>query len=76
MKMFKMADKVRLKEDVELKNGEESICLSGSNLWPSYLTLICISDEKNGYIYVAGYGIRSAHLLTERLRHETPDDLD
>lgn len=74
--MFKRADKVRLKKNgVEFKNGEESIRLSGSDPWPSNLTLVCISDEKDRYVDVAGSGI-SARLLAKRLRLETPKDLD
>lgn len=74
--MLKVSDKVRLKEDVEFKNGEESVILAGSDGWPTQLTLICISDEKDRYVDVSAFGIRSARLLAERLRPETPDDFD
>lgn len=74
--MLKKSNKVRLKEDAEFKNGEESITLLGSDGYPSKMTLVCISDENDGYVDVSGPGISNAHLLAVRLRLETPDDLD
>ncbi len=74
--MFKRNDKVRLKKEVTLTDGEERITLWGSDEWPSNTTLVCISDEKDGYVDVIGPGISGAHLLAERLRLETPDDFD
>lgn len=74
--MFKRNDKVRLKREVTLTDGKESITLWGSDDWPSKITLICISDAKGGYVDVAGPGISNAHLVVERLRLEMPDDLD
>lgn len=74
--MFKWGDKIRLKEDVTIADGQESITLWGSDDYPSKTTLICIADEKDGYVDLAGPGISNAHLLAERLRLETPDDLD
>lgn len=76
IEMFKIGDKVRLKEEVTLTGGKESITLWESNIWPSKATLICISDEKDGYVDVGAPGISGAHLLAERLRLETPDDFD
>ncbi len=73
--MFKKVDRVRLKKDAKFNNGQESITLFGSDQWPSNMTLNCISNEKDGYVDVAGPGI-TAHLLAERLRPETADDLD
>ncbi len=73
--MLKKGNKVRLREDTEFKNGKENVRLSGSDQWPPNMTLVCFSDENNGCVGVAAPGI-TAHLLAERLRLETPDDLD
>lgn len=74
--VFKRGDKVRLKKEATITNGKESVTLWGSDDWPSKITLVCISNEKDGYVDVTGPGISSVHLLAERLRLETPDDLD
>lgn len=74
--MFRMGDRVRLKNDIEFKKGIENVVLAGSDVWPTQLTLVCISDEKDGYVDISAFGIRNARLSAERLRLETPDDLD
>jgi hypothetical protein len=73
--MFNKLDKVRLREDTEFSKGDESITLLGSDGWPSKMTMVCISDEENGYVNIAGPGVK-ARLLAEKLRFETPEDLD
>jgi len=74
--VFKRGDKVRLKKDATFTDGKESVTLWGSDHWPSKITLVCISDEKNGYVDVGAPGISGAHLLAERLMPETLYDLD
>lgn len=74
--MFKCGDKVRLKKDVKLCNGEEYVVLWGSDGYPSKVTLLCVADEKDGYVDVIAAGFKGMHLLAKRLRHETADDLD
>ncbi len=75
--MFKRNDKVRLKEEVTLyRQGRKRYSVGITDGWPSKITLTCASDEKDGYVDVVGAGISGAHLLAERLRLETADDLD
>lgn len=73
--MLKKGNRVRLREESKFTKGQESIVLFGSDRYPSKMSLICVSNEEDGYVDVVGPGI-TAHLLAEKLRPETPDDLD
>ncbi len=74
--MLEKGNKVRLKQNVKFKNRNgENVVLLGSDEQPVSLTLVCTSNEKDGHVDVAGFGV-IAHLLAERLRPETQDDLD